>query len=482
MRSHGFRAAVSAILSAGLSYFRSLCLSLSLCLSAGGALVGCVNDGDRTAGVDEFPNSIYARVNGFLEEGKQAEAIHPVPAFADSLLAPPAIRIIASAPAAPKLAADALRGAPTPPLRRLAKSGAKADADSGCTGILTFTDTIRVPAENPLKVTVNSASICLDAFFLDTIKGNETILSAKFVSTYAGGRVETAVITDGDGDGRLNPADEYSRENILFTAAENGVTEKTEILVGAGPDLDFNGEADNRLYAIAWSKVSGSDTLGTAVYTDADGDGVAIDNSKASLVDLDFYQRGPSADHPDAVWSRAKLRLVVRYQEEAKEVKRVRFEMEDSTGRREIGEVLDRSGAADFDMRDTVQAHFLTHATAGSDTLDSLDVRLTMGLGRDFDAKSDDSIYAMDMRSAKKLGEEKSAHFAFRSDKPIPSGKDPVSGELSMEVEYADGTSLSVEGMISADRLDVTVRDRQGKRVHAVWDRQGRGISVEEVK
>jgi hypothetical protein len=464
-RSNGFRAAtvVPVILTAFLT---------AAFFSA------CVNESEKTAGVDEFPNSIYARVNGFLDEGKQAEAINPVPALADSVLVQGGFNVAAgkSAATAAKIAAGefAAAGADAGPMHGLAKAA----ADTGCSGTITVTDTVKTP----LKTTASTASICVDARFLDTIKGNETVIRGRTVTTYNSGRVETADISDADGDGKLNPVDENSKANILFTATEKGVVEKSSLLVGPGPDVNFDTEPDNLIYAADWSKVSGADTLGTAVYTDADGDGAAIDNGKASLVDLDFYQKGPSADHPDAVWSRAQLRLVVRYQMEAKEVKRVRFEMEDAAGRREVGEVLNRSGGADFDMNDTVQAHFLTYATAATDTLDSMDVHLSMGLGKDFDAKSDDSIYAMDVRTTKKLGEEKSAHFSFQSDRPIPSGKDPVSGALSMDVEYTDGTSLTVDGVISATRLDVTVQDRQGKRVHAVWDRQGRGIRVDEVK
>src|SRR4051812_25438424 len=50
------------------------------------SLCGCIADGEKHAGVDEFPNSVYARVNGFLDEGKKSEEIG-VPAVGDSLQA-----------------------------------------------------------------------------------------------------------------------------------------------------------------------------------------------------------------------------------------------------------------------------------------------------------------------------------------------------------------------------------------------------------
>lgn len=443
-------------------------------LAALSALSGCMTEDKKTAGVDEFPNSIYARVNTFLDEGKKSEDIDPVPSLTDDVLGQPGFNVGAGKVAGAKIAAAAKQGAESAILRGLAKAA----ADTGCkTGVWTITDSVGAP----LKHTLNTLSVCVDAKALDTIKNNETVLHGKSVTTYNSGRVETADFSDADGDGILNPTGTASQANIVFTATENGVSEVTRLVIGPGPDANFNTEADNLVYTAVWSKTSGTDTLGTATYADADSDGVAVDNGKASVVDLDLYQKGPSEDHPDAVWSRAQMRLVVRYHVEAKEARRVRFEMEDKAGRRTIGEILGREGGKDFDMADTVQAHFLSIGTAASDTLDSMDVHLAMGLGKDFDSKLDDSVYAMDVRTLKKLGEEKSAHFSFQSDKPIPSGKDPVSGVLSMEVDYADGTSIAVDGRISAEAMDVTIQDRTGKRMHVVWDRDGRGLSLENL-
>jgi hypothetical protein len=449
----------------------------ALAFAASLALIGCVED-ERTAGVDEFPNSIYARVNTFLDEGKKAESVNPAPAV--ELNANPGFHVAAGKIAGGKVAAAANAAAESAPMRGLAKSSAA--ADSGCTaGALTITDTVKAP----LKSTVNTISICFDAKALDSIKGNETVLKGKSVTTYNTGRVESAEISDADGDGILNPKSAAAKADIVFTVTEKGVQEKTVLVVGPGPDKDFDTEADNLVYASSWIKTAGSDTLGTAAYADADSDGVVIDNGKASVVDLDFYQKGPSADHPDAVWSRAQLRLVVRYQVEAKEAKRVRFEMENQAGRHEVGEILNAAGGKDFDMRDTIQAHFLSVGTAASDSIDTMDVVLAMTLGTDFDSKADDKVYAIDVKTVKKpgvAGEEKAAHFNFISDKPIPSGKEPEAGSLVMSVEYRDGTTLSVEGGISASGLDVTIKDREGKRTHVVWDREGRGISLEKLK
>jgi hypothetical protein len=451
---------------------------MPLCAAVAAALLlaSCVND-DRSAGVDEFPNSIYARVNTFLDEGKKSESIAAVPGVSDSLLGSPGFHVAAGKVAIPKVAANfseaAEAGAATP-LRGLAKAG----ADTGCVaGPITITDTVKAP----LKTTVNTLAICFDAKALDSIKGNETVLRGKTVTTYNSGRVETAEITDADGDGILNPKGAAAKANIAFSALEKNILEKTLLVVGPGPDANFDTEPDNVVYSASWNKTSGTDTLGHATYTDADSDGVAIDNGKASVVDLDLYEKGATKDHPDAAWTRANLRLVVRYKVEAKEVRRVRFELETKAGRKEIGEILNQMGGHDIDMRERVHAHFFTIGAGGSDPLDTLYVHLAMTLGTDFDSKADDSVYEIGVHTRMNSGDERLARFSFVSDKPFPSGKDPQEGALDMSVEYADGTSLTVEGEISATRMDVTLKDREDKRLHVVWDRQGRGISLEKL-
>ena len=434
-----------------------------LCLSA------CITD-DKRAGVDEFPNSIYARVNGFLDESKKSEGLGDVPSVVDTLTKGGAIHVAPAKIAAGKMSAAAANASNLTAL-------AKVSAAPGCTsGTVTLTLS---PVPEPLKTTVVTVTACTDAKFFDSIKDNETMIRAKSVATYKSGRVETAEISDADGDGIVNPvAGGKSKAAITFTGDEKGVVEKSMLIVGPGPDDNFDTEPDNLVYSSRWYKLSGNDTLGTASYTDVDGDSIAVDNGKLSLVDLEFYQKGPSADHPDAIWTRASLRMLVRYKVEAKTVSRVRFEMEDQRGRVSVGEVLALDGGRDFQMNNNVIAHFTTVGKAAGDSLDTLDVRLTMLLGDDFDSKADDKIFAIQAMSKQKTGDESRATFSFTSSKPILSGQDPENGDLSMEVEYADATKLKVDGKITAKVLDVTIEDRKGKRSHVIWDRAGEGISI----
>jgi hypothetical protein len=443
--------------------------SLAALLAA--ALAGCIADGDKHAGVDEFPNSVYARVSGFLDEGKKSEEI-ATPPLGDSLRTGTGFIVAAAktaGPAARKLAAaqEQARFAAAP----LAK------AYAGCAGVtFAWTDSIgNLPP--PKLYTKDTLTACLDAKATDSIAGNETILRGKNVTVFATGRVETVEISDADGDGILNPvAGGGSKATLVVTATEKGITERTALMTGPGPDGDFSTEADNLVYTLSWSRARGTDTLALASYADADGDGIAVDNGNPSLVDMELYQAGPSEDHPDALWSRASIRMTVRYHVDSKEVRRVRFEMEDGAHRVTVAEVLARDGAADFGMRDTVIAHFSTIGAASPDPLDTLDVRLTMRLGGDFDSPTDDTVYAIRVKAAYKIGEEAGAEFGFVSSEPIASGAQPRNGTLTMTLAYRDGTGLKVDGVLKAGGMDVIIVDREGKRANAVWDGAGRGV------
>ena len=435
--------------------------ALSACLSA--CLCGCLGlDDDRRSGVDDFPNSIYARMDSFMAQSEQADEAGTVPAVNDSIFIVPSIKVPLGAVAAAKTG--------------LGKIAAR--TDTLCKGTVTLSKS-EVIGE---KTVQNTAVLCVDSALTDPIQGNETVVRAKSVAVFKNGRVETVEIEDADGDSIVNPvAGRKSKEKILFTVTDSGFTLSTLVILGPGPDNKFDTEADNLLYRAEWTKTAGKDTLAYARYTDPDGDGIVIDNAKPSLVDLEFFQRGPTPDHRDAEWSRASLRLVVVYKVEPSEVKRARFEAKTTDGRTLTSVLRNRQGGEDIDRRDTLEAHLEVRASLARDSLDSMETVFVMSHGRNLEDGRDDSLYAFKVQVAKKIGEETSGRFEFQSDRPIPSGGKPVSGGLSMRVEYADGTFLVVDGRVSAKEVDVIITDRQGKRLHVVWDRLGRGKSIEEL-
>jgi len=434
-------------------------------------LAGCFTEPDRRSGVDDFPNSIYASVDGFLDEGKKSESLGASPP-ADSLL----IRARVGAPALPKAgaAAAALPGLAKPAF----PAGLSAASPAGaCAGHFTLSAT----RASGTRVTLDSVVYCVDAAWLDTLKGNEHIARMKSIARdTVSGRVEIGEFADGDGDGILNPGPGGESKAIVhFQVLDGGVIEETRMVIGAGPDGDFDRSGDNPTYELAWSRTAaGGDTLASAAFSDADSDGVAIDPLRPCLVDVAWFARGPTEDDPDAVWSRFRMRTMSFYGKvQTSYPSRFSAESETRDGRRNRIRLLNLDGGEDV-AAGPLLARFRVEGTAPSDTLDTLETTLRMDIG-DFGDKQDDTVYALHVRVAKKLGEERSAAFDFLPDTPIPHGQEPVSGSLAMRAGYADGTSLDVEGALTAETLDVTATLRDGKRVRAVWDRAGKGISLE---
>jgi hypothetical protein len=140
--------------------------------------------------------------------------------------------------------------------------------------------------------------------------------------------------------------------------------------------------------------------------------------------------------------------------------------------------ILALDGGETFDLEDTVLARFRVVGKAPADTVDTLKTTLRMKVG-DFDDKADDTTYAVKAEVRKKLGEEVRAVFDFESARPIPHGREPETGVLAMRVEYADSTALDVEGTLEDGEVDLTATLRDGKRLHAVWDRNGKRIVLE---
>ncbi len=466
-------------------------LGLFAALAGISGLAGCFSEPERNAGVDDFPNSIYASVNGFLRENDKAGGLGAPPA--DSLIA----RVKVEGPALPKAAAGASASLP-PAVKfpRLAKLSARAEA--GCAVKITVSGQEKVVGN---RATQETLVFCADSAWSDTAKDARHLASLKSVTRdLVTGRVETGEFSDADGDGILNsvPGGE-SKALVRFTVEDGGVIEETRVVIGDGPDDDFDEDGDNPTYELSWSRtiaaggsiivagdaLAAGDTLASAAIADADSDGVAIDPLSPCMVDVTWFARGPTEDDPDVVWSRFRMRAMA-YDGKVRTSHPLRFSAESETrfgGRNSIRRLnrirlLNLEGGEDLADGDTVLARFRAQGTAPSDTLDTLETTLRMQIG-DFGDKRDDSVYAIHVRVAKKLGEERSASFDFLSSRPIPHGHDPAYGSLAMRADYSDGTAIDVEGFITTEFLDVTAELRDGKRVRAIWDRSGKEIKLE---
>ena len=308
----------------------------------------------------------------------------------------------------------------------------------------------------------------------DTVKDNENVFSFKRVTTSLGGKVETAEFTDGDGDKIVTAQPgKDNKVRLVLTVQDQGVTEKTTLLVGAGPDADFDNEADNTILEAAWVKTDkNGNTLGTGSYTDADGDGIVTDNAKTSLVLAQYTEFEPK-DRPllKKVDFQAKVRVLAN--KAGTEPVSFSYTETSKLGRVSVATIKNRAGGTEIVKGDTMTVHLETTVTAADDTLKHASVDFVMNPGQDLNNDSDDVCYAIHVHTEKKFGLERSAEFHFISDKGIPHGQEPTAGTFTGSATYANGKSISMKGSFSPAGFSAEFTGPEGNTVKVEYSAGG---------
>jgi hypothetical protein len=311
----------------------------------------------------------------------------------------------------------------------------------------------------------------------DTVKDNENALSFKRISTYIGGKVETVVFSDADGDKQVTAVPgRNNKVKLEFTVEDNGAIEKTTLVVGAGLDADFDEEGDNTILQADWIKTKAGVTTGTGSYTDADGDGVITDNSKTCIV-LAKYSEFEPKDRP--LIKKADFEAKVRVLADKAGDEPVTFSYEETTrfGRTNKVGIKNRAGGTEIVKGDTMTVHLETTVTLAEDTLKSAVVEFVMNMGQDLKSDTDDVCYAIHVKTSKRFGLEREAEFNFISGQPIPHGAEPVAGTFDGKATYANGKSATLSGSFSPQGFSVKYTGPEGNTVTVEFTKQGDLVS-----
>jgi hypothetical protein len=311
----------------------------------------------------------------------------------------------------------------------------------------------------------------------DTVKDNEIALSFKRISTYIGGKVETVVFSDADGDKQVTAVPgQDNKVKLELTVEDNGAVEKTTLVVGAGKDANFDAEEDNTILQANWIKTKAGVTTGTGAYTDADGDGVITDNSKTSIVLAKYSEINPK-DRP--LIARADFEAKVRVLANKAGDEPVTFSYEETTkfGRTNKVNIKNRAGGAEIVKGDTMTVHLETTVTLAEDTLKSAVIEFMMNMGQDLKSDTDDVCYAIHIKTTKRFGLEREAEFNFISAQPIPHGAEPVAGTFNGKATYANGKSATTSGSFSPTGFSVKYTGPEGNTVTVEFTRQGDLVS-----
>ncbi len=322
----------------------------------------------------------------------------------------------------------------------------KANLDDTARGFATI-----YTESNLLLVDIQDTAIVKwDAEAKDQIKDNEHIVSWKRVSRSLGGlHVETSLFTDGDGDGIINALpSKNSKVRITFTKADPGVTEKTVMLVGAGPNASFDDDSDNTILEATWTKTENGKITGQAAFLDADGDGVVVDNSKDCLVEARYSDLNPK-NRPLVKQVDFDAKIKVLAHKAGNEPKSFSYAETMIGGRVNEITMRNRAGGSEIVKNDTMTVRLETKVEDGNDTLQHAVIEFVMNPGNDLTSDTDDVCYAIHINQDKKLGFERHAEFNFVPDAPIPHGQDPKAGSFDGSMTYANGKTASLSGKFS---------------------------------
>jgi hypothetical protein len=444
-------------------------------------LFGCLSqENSGTVGVDDFPNSIYARLQGELDSAGEGNATvvpeDPLNVIQGSSTTPhPAPKQAALKPAlfkqsAPMQALDASTPWDTAFHIDSAWFSYSVTAHQGDT---VFTD---------IQYFANGAPKDSLARILDMTAGKKIVV-------FPNGDQSISVFKDGDGDDRVLTPLGKAKVEVWVANTASGITELAHLVLDGGPDGNTETEADNRIYEAQWIRMQGSDTLAYAIYSDPDSDGILIDNGKTTPVDLEYFERNPK-DKPEVADRLMRLRLWLRFKQEPQEFRRIfaiergrdgRINTLSITGESDSGAGPDSATplARDWEPGGKARVIVTVDHTPESDSIVTSEIVSVIKpesiLGQDRD-----SLYSYSVKTQKRGVEERKASFSLFAPEPVPPGQKPRNGKVTLDLEYTDSTSVHVDGKFNQGGLIADMVARDGKLFHAEWDDKGqlRKLSV----
>lgn len=339
-------------------------------------------------------------------------------------------------------------------------------------GVVHLTQTVSVLG----VTTVNKAEAKWDDKAKDDIKDNENLIRFSQTKTYLLGKVESAVFTDADGDGIVNAVSAGSKVKIAFEKKEGATVESATIVAGCGPDLNFDTEDDNTLHLAEWNRKVGGVLQAEASFSDADQDGIIVNNADTSVVLLQFSEYLP-AHRPlvQEMHAKAKVRLFGKKNGQDLGDEPVSFGYTETlkTGRVNTVSMKNRQGGEDLIKNDTMTVRLETVAKRDDDTLRTASIEIVMNPGADLKSDADDSAYAFHVKTQKKIGFEREAEFHFWSDAPVLKGQEPKAGHFEGEATYANGKKASLKGEFSPNGFSAEYTGPEGNTVTVQFSAAG---------
>lgn len=328
----------------------------------------------------------------------------------------------------------------------------------------------------------DSITILWDSYAQDAIDGNESVVSVRGAREFAGGKRESWSASAVDENGAVLEGQPIgSTAHMRYeTIAANGVIDVLTMSVHSGPDDDFDTEPDNRILSAHWERKAGDELIAYAKYSDADNDGILVDNGAAqpSPVDVEYYEKNPVAN-PFVEYRRLVVRILCDGTEDGVKsdpVVKVHGEQKYTTGRITTVAVVDSDGDSTISAGEMARFIVETQTAPQSAPVRAASFECVFNPQSGLNDASDNLYYEIHARQEKRFGWERKTSFDFTTTEPVLEGQAPASGHIELAVEYADGTSASVVADFSDGRFSGTYTNPRGETMQVSWDENGNVI------
>lgn len=433
--------------------------SWALALSAG-LLTGCLSSGDhdRTAGAQDFPNSLKAigsLTSLIMDRSAEWSRLDTL----GNHIAAPTLPIL------PPLAKSAL-----------AKFSSQAAGDSirwdfsdtsqGTATVYFFKDDSLVSVHDTLIVRY-------DAQAKDALYGNETVVNRAGETFWK--ILATAFryqVTDTDSDGLLD----WRRLSVL-PSESNGIATSLIFTERPGPDGNFELSGDNLSIALEIVKKTGGDTLVYDKYFDVDGDGSLWSGklSDSALIEYTQIRAGDSA-LPGVIRSQFQVRGAVFSSGSGRvELRKAFLQEKLRTGGVKTARIWGIHPDSTFKPGDTA------YVTVGEtipppDTLSHYEARFQILTSHPSEPGPGDVMLSFTAQCLLRKGTLAGAELAFRPDAPQLPVPAHAPGSIGMTVDLRPEGKAQVTARHSAEGVQGEVRFTGPTHgtYQVIWDSQGK--------
>jgi hypothetical protein len=315
-----------------------------------------------------------------------------------------------------------------------------------------------------------------DDAFRDSIKNNEHLYSLKGSSINRLTFVRSSYLfVDSDGDSIINNRD--GKPNRLFASSSvtsplSGI-KNFEIEIDGGKDGNLDTKGDMRiLQCRSLSLTQKGDTLSMVRYEKYRGDSVLFDAAsrdslliRVRLIDTDALQRRTTAEAVFLIFPGDSAQNRPVYFRSAKTL---------SSGATVTSVVRGAGADSLFKASDTALAYVIIDNPDNDLGVDTLG--LLIATGKNPVNAAGNALLGLYSHKIRDASDVRETIVAFAPFQPVEKGQAAESGSFTLQLIYADGRWVNLNGTVSPTLISAKYQDSKGNTGTLEWDRSGKPL------